>query len=608
VRYSWRLPLTLGFLALLACGEETPPGSSAGDASAGGGATAAAFQAFVEETYTEDMARYPLTASYRGIKARNDQWNSVSEAFLEESRAIDEARLARLQTFDRAALDDSAQLSRDLFRLDLERSLARDAFRHHHHVITHHYGPHTAVPSTLINIHRMNDLEDAQDYIGRLRNVDSYFDGVIEQLGIRTEKGLVLVDWMYPKIVEAARNVISGAPHDEDAAPSALWADFRDKVTALAVDAATREQLLAEGRQALVAVVEPAYERLIAAVERQAAEASAADGVWRLPNGKAYYAQRLAWYTTTELSADEIHQLGLAEVARIHEEMRGIMAQVDFEGSLGEFFTFMREDGQFYYPNTDAGREAYLKEARRLIDAMGERLPDYFGLLPAADIVVKRVEPFRERSAGKAFYSAPPPDGSRPGIYYANLYNMADMPKYQMEALAFHEGVPGHHMQRAITVALDDIPEFQKYASFTAFTEGWGLYSEELAKEMGFYRDPYSDFGRLAMELWRACRLVVDTGIHSKRWNREEAIDYLLENTPNSRGDSIKAIERYIAMPGQATAYMIGKLKLMELREEARLALGEDFDIRAFHDEVLKDGPVPLSILERKIEGLRRAP
>jgi uncharacterized protein (DUF885 family) len=264
----------------------------------------------------------------------------------------------------------------------------------------------------------------------------------------------------------------------------------------------------------------------------------------------------------------------------------------------------MREDEQFYYPNTDAGRQAYLADARAAIDAMRERLPEYFGLLPEAELVVKRVEAFRERSAGKAFYQAPPKDGSRPGIYYANLYNMADMPRYQLEALAFHEGLPGHHMQRAITVALDDIPEFQKYASFTAFTEGWGLYTEELAKEMGFYEDPYSDFGRLAMELWRACRLVVDTGIHSKRWTREEAIEYLIENTPNSLGDATKAIERYIAMPGQATAYLIGKLRIMELREEARAALGEGFDIRDFHDEVLKDGPVPLSLLEQKVDGM----
>ncbi|MEQ8264556.1 DUF885 domain-containing protein [Pseudohaliea sp.] len=601
---AFRLPLAFLLAAgLLACSQDGgPAASSAPDDS--GEAVVSDFRAFLDEAYAEDMARFPLTATYRGIKTWNDQWNPVSEAFQDETRAINERRLARLQTFDRDELPADEQLSWDLYRLNLERLLARDAFRHHDFVITQFRGPHTQVPSVLINIHRVQSQADAEDYIGRLNRVGDYFDQVIAQLEIRTEKGLTLADWQYPKIVQSARNVITGAPYDDSGEDSTLWADFQDKVAGLALDGETRDRLLAEARTALVEVVEPAYERLIAAVEAQAKNAAEADGIWRFPRAEDYYATRLNWYTTTELGADEIHEIGLAEVSRIHGEMRAIMDVVGFEGSLQDFFAFMRTDEQFYYPNTDAGRADYLAEARRSIDAMRKRLPEYFGLLPEAEIVVKRVEAFREQSAGKAFYQAPPKDGSRPGIYYANLYDMANMPTYQLQALAFHEGIPGHHMQRAITVALEDIPEFQKYASFTAYTEGWGLYSEELAKDMGFYEDPYSDFGRLAMELWRACRLVVDTGIHSKRWSREEAIDYLLENTPNPEGDAVKAIERYIAMPGQATAYMIGKLKIMELREEARRALGEDFDIRAFHDEVLKDGPVPLSILERKIERL----
>ena len=297
-----------------------------------------------------------------------------------------------------------------------------------------------------------------------------------------------------------------------------------------------------------------------------------------------------------------MHQIGVQNVERIHAQMREIMAQVNFEGTLSEFFTFMRTDSQFYYPDSDQGRADYMADAKAYIDKMEAKIPEYFGLTPKAPMVVKRVETFREQSAGKAFYQSPAVDGSRPGIYYANLFDMMAMPTYQMEALAYHEGIPGHHMQRAITQELEGIPDFQKYASFTAYTEGWGLYTEELGKDMGFYADPYSDFGRLAMELWRACRLVVDTGLHAKQWSREKAIDYLVENTPNAKYDAVKAIERYIAMPGQATAYMIGKLKIMELRDKARNALGEDFDIRSFHDEVLKDGPVPLSLLEAKID------
>lgn len=560
------------------------------------------FRTFLEENYAVDMARFPLSASYRGIKTNQDQWDPVDEDFQQETREILEARLAQLQEIDRGALSRQDQLSWDLYKLDLERQLAADDFRHHHYVIHQFRGPHTMAPSSLINIHRVNNIEDARAYVGRLNNLDDWFDGVIEQIRVRGEKNLLLADWQYPQMIESARNVISGAPFDDSGSDSTLWEDFQGKVVALDVEPEVREALLDDARKALVEVVKPSYEKLIAALEVQAEEAPDADGVWKFEDGEAFYAQRLAWFTTTDLSADEIHDIGLREVERIHGEMREIMQKVEFDGDLQAFFTFMREDPRFLYEDSDAGRQAYLEDAKAAIDNIREILPEWFGLLPEAELVVKRVEAFRERSAGKAFYQGPPPDGSRPGIYYANLYDMTSMPTYQLEALAYHEGIPGHHMQRAISVELDDIPDFQRYASFTAFTEGWGLYSEELAKDMGMYQDPYSDFGRLALELWRACRLVVDTGIHSKRWTREQAIDYLVENTPNSVGDSTKAIERYIAMPGQATAYMIGKLKIMELRERAREELGEAFDIRDFHDEVLRHGPVPLSILEENIE------
>ncbi len=306
--------------------------------------------------------------------------------------------------------------------------------------------------------------------------------------------------------------------------------------------------------------------------------------------------------TTTEMTASEIHDLGLAEVARIHGEMRAIMQQVGFEGTLQDFFEFTRTDARFFKPNTDEGKAEYLAEATAMIDTMRDALPTVFNTFPQAELEVKAVEAFRERAAGKAFYQRPAPDGSRPGVYYANLYRMQDMPLYQMEALAYHEGIPGHHMQLAISQELTGIPKFRKYGGYTAYTEGWGLYSEYLPKDMGFYEDPYSDFGRLAMELWRAARLVVDTGLHEKKWTREQATEYLLTNTPNPEGDCIKAIDRYIVMPGQATAYKIGMIKILELREDARTRLGDAFDIRDFHDIVLRDGPVPLQILEENVE------
>ncbi|MEM9056427.1 MAG: DUF885 domain-containing protein, partial [Pseudomonadota bacterium] len=262
---------------------------------------------------------------------------------------------------------------------------------------------------------------------------------------------------------------------------------------------------------------------------------------------------------------------------------------------------YTREDKRFYYDEGEQGQKAYLEEVNVLLDAMEARLPEYFSSPPKAKLVVKAVEPFREQSAGKAFYQRPSPDGSRPGTYYANLYRMADMPIYQMAALAYHEGVPGHHLQLAAAQELPNLPKFRQFARFTAYTEGWGLYAELLPKEMGFYQDPYSDFGRLAMELWRACRLVVDTGIHDKRWTREEAIEYLGTNTPNPKGDVVKAIERYIVSPSQATAYKIGMLKLVELKDRARTELGAGFDIRDFHDVILGAGPMPLSMVEQRV-------
>jgi uncharacterized protein (DUF885 family) len=302
--------------------------------------------------------------------------------------------------------------------------------------------------------------------------------------------------------------------------------------------------------------------------------------------------------TTTNLTAEQIHQIGLQEVERIHGEMAAIMRQVGFEGSLHDFFEFMRSDERFYHANTEEGRAQYLARATQIIETMKGRLDNLFITKPQADIFVKAVEPFREKSAGKAFYQPPAMDGSRPGTYYANLYDMQDMPTYQMEALAYHEGIPGHHMQMAIAQELQGIPKFRRFGRFTAYIEGWGLYSELIPKEMGFYADPYSDFGRLSMELFRACRLVVDTGIHSKQWTREQGIDYYTRNTPNSRGEIVKMVERHIVAPGQATAYKIGMRKILELRQTAQQALGGHFDLRAFHDVILTSGPVPLNILE----------
>ncbi|GFD87903.1 hypothetical protein KUL152_01290 [Tenacibaculum sp. KUL152] len=557
--------------------------------------------AFFERTFEEDLKRSPLFQSYLGKKWDYDKWDDISDEEADASIAIAKNRLETLNGFDTSKLSEQEKLSLRLYKLGIERDLANDKFRHHRYIVHQFRAAHTQVPSFLINIHRVTNKDDAKAYIGRLDNVRTYFDQVIDQMKAREKLGVFPPAWAYDQMIDASKNVISGAPFDNSDSPSTIWEDFQNKVEKLDIDDAEKETLLGEAKAALVTSVKPAYEKFINELAHQREVTPEGDGVWRLPDGDKWYQNRLNWFTTTDLTADEVHQIGLDNVERIHSAMHSIMEKVGFEGTLQEFFVFMREDDQFYLPSTDAGRQQYLDDAKKAIDEMREAIPDYFGILPEAPMVVKRVEAFREQSAGKAFYQSPAQDGSRPGIYYANLYDMKAMPTYQLEALAYHEGIPGHHMQRTIAQELEGVPQFQKFLSFTAYTEGWGLYTEELAKDMGFYQDPYSDFGRLAMELWRACRLVVDTGIHAKQWSREKAVNYLVENTPNPQYDAQKAIERYIAMPGQATAYMIGKLKIMELRDKAMTELGDSFDWKGFHDEILKYGPVPLSILEENI-------
>ncbi|WP_417485994.1 DUF885 domain-containing protein [Maricaulis sp.] len=557
--------------------------------------------AWFQEVFDRNVARSPMTQTYLGMKTNYDQWSDASPEYAQEGFELGQADLAHMQaSFDFDALDDSAQLSWRLFEYNAERAREAQRWNDHGYTFTPRSGPHMNAASFLINNHRVDTAEDAEAYIGRLRNLPTYLDQNIANSRRSAELGVLTPQWTYEPMIATARNIISGAPFDDGEA-SPLLADFTGKVEALDIDDADKARLITEATTALTEAVAPAYERVIALFEEQAEVATEDDGVWKHPDGGEFYNFLLNGYTTMDLSAEEIHQLGVSEVARIHDEMRGIMDQVGYEGSLQDFFEFMRTDEQFYYPNTDEGRAEYLAEATSLIDTMTETLPQMFNTFPRAELEVRRVEVFREDAAGKAFYQRPAPNGSRPGVYYANLRDMSLMPTYQMEALAYHEGSPGHHMQLAIMQELEGIPAFRRFGGYTAYTEGWGLYTEFLPKEYGFYSDPYSDFGRLAMELWRACRLVVDTGLHYHQWTRQEAIDYLSENTPNPLGDNIAAIDRYIVYPGQATAYKIGMLEILRLRGIAEEELGESYDIRDFHDVVLTQGAMPLSVLEERV-------
>lgn len=557
---------------------------------------------FFEDAFMEGVMRNPMFQDFLGVRKDQDKWPDISDERAKENLEITRSRLAELRSsFDVDKLDETARLSYKLFERRAEEQIEDFRFRFHNYPVNQMFGLQSGAPAHLINMHRISEVQDAENYIARLEGMDDFFAQLVKNLQKREELGIVAPKFAFPYVVNDSRAVLTGAPFDDSDTQSTLLADFAGKIDKLEIDADTRAGLMARAEKALLENVRPAYEHLIGYVEDVATRAGTDDGAWRLPDGAEFYRNRLKRTTTTDMTPEEVHSLGLSEVARIHDEMREIMRAVGYEGTLQEFFVFMREDKQFYYEDTDEGRQAYLDEAVSLIDTMRGRLDEMFNIKPKADIVVKAVEPFREASAGKAFYNRPAPDGSRPGTYYANLYRMDDMPTYQMEALAYHEGIPGHHMQIAIAQELEGIPTFRKWARYTAYTEGWGLYTEMLPKEFGFYADPYSDFGRLAMELWRACRLVVDSGIHDKRWTREQAIEYLRTNTPNAEGDVIKAIERYIVMPGQATAYKVGMIKILALREQAREALGERFDLREFHDVVLGDGPVPLAVLEELV-------
>ena len=560
--------------------------------------------AFFTDYDKAELALSPLSKAYRGIRdADYGKWNEFTDAAEEESRQLDLRTLAELRSrFPRESLSPEDQLSYDIFVNRGERSELLHPFRKQGYVFDQMNGAQSEGPAFLINIHRVDSLADAEAYLSRLQTLDTYLDQAIAEARVRQKMGILPPKWVFPYVIDDARNIISGAPYGPGA-DSALFADYKAKVGKLDVPAAEKTRLIEAGRKALVEDVKPAYQRVIALMQEQQKLAGTDDGIWRFPDGAQQYAALLRYYTTTAMDPDQIHSLGLAQVARIHDEMRGIMRTVGFTGTLQQFFEKMRTDKQFYFPNTDAGRAAYLEQTQKFNAEMEKLLPQYFGTTPKSPLVVKRVEAFREKSAGKAFYNSPAPDGSRPGTYYVNLYDMNDMPATEIEALFYHEGIPGHHLQRAVQTELGGkVPPFRQFGGFTAYSEGWGLYSERLGKDMGQYQDPYRDFGRLQLELHRAIRLVVDSGLHHKRWTRAQAIKYVEDNSADAKGGIVKAIERYIVYPGQATAYMVGKLKIEELRERARAQLGERFDIKGFHDAVLLSGPVPLDILERNVD------
>ncbi|OEK08081.1 hypothetical protein A8C32_15990 [Flavivirga aquatica] len=550
-----------------------------------------------DTVFERNLMDSPQMLSRLGRKDRQSELNDISEAFRLKNIETAKSDLADLLKFDTTKLDQSTHLSYRLFKQNLERQIAYAKYNHYTYPVNQMRGLQSSIPAFMINMHKVENKEDALAYVNRLRAVKPLFKELIINLKIRADKGIIAPKFVFAHVFNDCQNVIG----DSNISNSLFVKDLTSKLENIDLREDEKAQIIADAELAVKDNVVVAYKNLISYLKELEQKATTDAGVWKFKDGANFYKYRLEEITTTKLTSDEIFNLGITEVARIHDEMKSIMKTVNFKGSLQDFFKFMKNDKQFYYEDGQEGKNKMLEGYQTIVDSMESRLDEVFFTKPKARMQVKAVEEWREQSAGKAFYQRGTPDGKRKGTFYANLYKMADMPIYEMEALAYHEGIPGHHMQGSISQELTDLPKFRKYSHYTAYSEGWGLYCELLPKEMGFYADPYSDFGRLAMEVWRACRLVVDTGIHEKKWTREQAIQYLMDNTPSSKNGCTKAIERYIVMPGQATAYKVGMLHILKMREKARKALKEQFDIREFHDIFLRSGAVPLNIFEENI-------
>lgn len=566
--------------------------------------------AWFDEKYEEMLQFSPISMTFQGLK---DRYGEIDDMSVEAENAQVEwmrQSVAEMQReFDYDALTQEAQTSWDIWTYQYEQAARAAEFQYNGLVFEQMNGAQGFLPTFLISFHNVQEVSDFEAFVSRVSESARAVNQLIERAEAAAERGVITPGFALEKVIDQSRNVITGAPFTEGD-DSAIWAGAKSNldilVSANLIEQPDADALLERAESALTQDFGPAFERIIAWAESEMDKVpEVSTGLVSQPNGLAYYDYRLANQTTTDLTADEIHDIGLADVARLRAEMEAVKDSTGFDGSLQEFFVMLREtsnDERFYYPNNDEGRQAYIDDATAAIENIKAQLPNYFATLPQADLVVRRVEAFREQDGAPQHYYPGTPDGSRPGVYYAHLSDMNAMPKTEMEVIAYHEGLPGHHMQISIAQELESMPRFRTQAGFTAYTEGWALYSELLASEMpGTYQDPYSQFGRLTSEMWRAIRLVVDTGLHAKGWTEQEAIDYFADNSSVPLTAITTEVQRYIVMPAQATSYKIGMNKMLELRANAREALGDDFDIREFHDTVLLGGAMPLYLLERRV-------
>ncbi len=584
-------------LAATASAQQTAPVAATADAED------ARLNAFLDAAFDASTALSPEQVTSLGGKTNYDKLDDYTGAAGEKRMQMAEATLAEMKRrFDPAKLGAQGKLSYRLYEFQVANQRRQYQWRDYSFPVSTNGSPAGEIPVFLINNHKIASVADAEAYIARIRETDRVMREVSAKMRAQAAKGIVPPQMVFAPARADAKKILVGAPFT--AGPdSTVMADFAKKVAALDAPAATKDKLLADARTALTGPFKSGYDTLFAALDEIEGKAKGNNGAWSLPNGDAYYAARLYNFTTTDLTADQIHQLGLRQVAAIRAEMDAIRKQTGFKGDLKAFFAFIRDDPRFKYENSEGGKEAYLNDARAVIAEVMGKAPQYFSVLPKAPLEVRAVEKWREATASTAFYNRPAPDGSRPGIFYVNLADMSQVQKVQNSGIAVHEGAPGHHFQIARAQELTGLPKFRKLGGYSAYTEGWGLYTERLADEMGIYKDPYQRFGMLSLQMWRAIRLVVDTGMHSKRWTREQAQQYFRDNSSLSEIDLKREVDRYMNNPGQATSYMVGQLKIAELRERAKKALGAKFDIRDFHEAVLANGMMPLEVLEQVVDG-----
>ena len=584
------LAVSAALLLLAACGGKEEPAAEATSADA----TATLHELF-DEHFERELEMNPLQATFIGDYRFNDRIaNSYSAEYRAASQALDEEFLERLLEIDRGQLDYQNQLSYDIFRINREQSLEGNQFPSHLIPVNQFWLPTNfyAQLGSGSSVHPFNTVKDYEDFLSRADHIAVVIDQMIENMQEGLREGVVepriLIEKAVPQIeahvVDDVRESLFYRPVEN------MPEEFSEE---------DRARLTAAYEDKIANVIIPAYARLGNFVgDTYLSAARETVGLYAQPNGNSWYEFLVRIRTTTDMTPDEIHNIGLAEVARIHGEMRNVMEDVGFDGDLEDFFEFVNTDPQFFFDEPEQLIQGY----RDMADHINTLAEDLFEIFPKTGFEVRRVEPFREKSASGGSYMAGTPDGSRPGVFYANAYDLSARPSWAMESLYLHEAIPGHHFQIMLQRENEDLPRFRRFGGFTAFIEGWGLYAESLGKEIGVYTDPYQYFGGLNAELWRAIRLVVDTGIHAKGWTRQQVLDYMYENSAVAEARAVSEAERFMAIPGQALAYKVGQLKMLAIRANAEERLGDKFDVKAFHTEVLKDGALPLSMLEAKID------